>query len=112
MKQKENYDRQHRVRNVDPLPDDSPVWVTTRGTQVPGRVISTTNTPRSYTVSTPTGTVRRNRQHLNHRLNSTSNNVTDASDNLQDLPQPERDKIMTRTQTGTLIRVPDRLMYN
>ena len=62
---KENYDLQHRTRSADVLPENSPDWVRTGNTQVPGRVISTATTPRSYVVSTLTGIIRRNRQHLN-----------------------------------------------
>ena len=115
-KQKENYDLQHRTRSADVLPENSPVWVRTGNTQVPGRVISTATTPRSYVVSTPTGIIRRNRQLLNPRLNTTDSNSDIDIDLSQDTPsinsQPERDKIMTRTQTGTQIRAPDRLAYN
>ena len=115
-KQKENYDLQHRTRSADVLPENSPVWVRTENTLVPGRVISTATTPRSYVVSTPTGIIRRNRQHLNPRLNTTDSNSDIDVDLSQDSPsinsQPERDETMTRTQTGTQIRAPDRLAYN
>ena len=57
-RQKETYDRQHRVRPVPTLPDDTPVWVNTQGRQVPGRVITTAGTPRSYVVEVPSGQVR------------------------------------------------------
>ena len=67
-KQKEIYDLQHHARSADILPKDSPVWVRTENTQVPGRVISTATTPRSYAVTTSSGIIRRNRQHLNPRL--------------------------------------------
>ena len=60
-RQKETYNRQHRVRPVPTLPDDTPVWVNTQGRQVPGRVITTADTPRSYVVEVPSGQVRRNR---------------------------------------------------
>ena len=103
-------------QTADVLPENSPVWVRTGNTQVPGRVIFTATTPRSYVVSTPTGIIRRNRQHLNPRLNTTDSNSNIDIDLSQDTPsinsQPERDKIMTRTQTGTQIRAPDRLAYN
>ena len=61
--------------------------------------------------------VHRNRQHLNRRLNT-------ANDNAQDIPddsitstsphttEPPRNRIMTRTQTGTDIRPPNRLTYD
>ena len=115
-KQKENYDLQHRTRSADVLPENSPDWVRTENTQVPGRVISTATTPRSYVVSTLTGIIRRNQQHLNPGLNTTDSNSDIDIDLSQDTPsinsQPERDKIMTTTQTGTQIGAPDRLAYN
>ena len=45
--QKKNYDRRHRVRFLPLLPEDQPVWVETRGRQVPGRISHTASTPRS-----------------------------------------------------------------
>ena len=79
--------------------------------------MSNAGTPRSYVASTPSGQVRRNRQHLNCRLNT-------ANDNVQDIPddsitstsphttEPPRNRIMARTQTGTDIRPPNRLTYD
>ena len=60
------------------------VWITSEDDQVEGRVVSPAKSPiaRSYVVDTPTGVVRRNRQHWNvapektenseHRTKSTS----------------------------------------
>ena len=116
-KQKKNYDRQHHVRLADTLPDNSAVWVRTGNYQTPGRVVSSSSAPRSYVVSTPTGQVRRNRQHLNQRLNTANDNVTDNPDDDSSTTsphttEPPRDRIMTRTQTGTDIRPPNRLRYD
>jgi len=54
---------------------------------------------------TPCGQVCRNRQHLNRRLNTADDNVADIPDaptatTLPHTPEPQRDRIMTRTQTG------------
>ena len=108
-KQKKNYDRRHGVKPADVLPDDSPVWVTTGNNQIPGRVVSNAATPRSYLVSTSSGLVRRNRQHLHQRLGQADDYplVTTSTTSAE----PERDRIMTRTQTGTNIRPPNRLVY-
>ena len=116
-KQKKNYDRQHHVRLADTLPDNSAVWVRTGNYQTPGRVVSSSSAPRSYVVSTPTGQVRRNRQHLNQRLITANDNVTDNPDDDSSTTsphttEPPRDRIMTRTQTGTDIRPPNRLRYD
>ena len=96
--------------------NDSPVWVTTGNNQTHGRVVSNADTPRSYLVTTPSGPIRRNRRHLNQRLGRANDNSSDIFD---DLPantsapstEPERDRVMTRTQTGTAIRPPNRLVY-
>ena len=89
--------------------------MTTGNSQTPGRVVSNAGTPRSYLVNTPSGPVRRNRQHLNRRLSRTDDNISDIPDIPTTTPsqraEPERDRIMTKTQTGTDIRPPNRLEY-
>ena len=60
-RRKETYDQYYRVCPFPTLPDDTPVWVSTQGRQVPGRVVTTADTPRSYVVEVPSGLVRRNR---------------------------------------------------
>ena len=64
-KQKRDYDRRHRVRQLPDIPDDTTVWVTTDGRQSTGQVITPANAPRSYIVETPSGQLCRNRHHLN-----------------------------------------------
>ena len=49
-----------RVQELTPLPEDTPVWVSTHGQQVPGTFKHVKNTPRSYTVDTLSGQLRRN----------------------------------------------------
>ena len=73
--------------------------------------MSDASTPRSYIVSTPCGQVCRNRQDLSHRLNTADDNVADIPDApittiSPHTPEPQRDKIMARTQTGINIRPP------
>ena len=110
--QKRNYDCRHQVRPADTLPDDSSVWVTTGNSQTPGKVITNAGTPRSYLVNTPSGPVCRNRQHLKHRLSRSDDNTPDIpTPTSTSRDEPERDRIMTRTQTGTDIRPPNRLVY-
>ena len=65
--QRRNYNHRHRVRVLTPIPDDTAVWVTSGNQPTTGQVISPANSPRSYMVETPSGTVRRNRHHLNIR---------------------------------------------
>ena len=66
-KQDDYYNRQHRVKSLPNLPDNTPVWVQTENSQVPGTVVQQAATPRSYVVSTPTGQVKRNRVSLRRR---------------------------------------------
>ncbi len=58
-RQKKNFDTRHILPDI---PDDTEVWVNSGAEPVRGRVINQVNT---YVVSTPSGEVRRNRQHLN-----------------------------------------------
>jgi hypothetical protein len=63
--QKVHFDRRHRAREPSPIPDDAEVWITSEGQPIQGRVLSQADTPRSYVVDTPTGTLVRNQSHLN-----------------------------------------------
>ncbi len=64
-KQQEHYyNQRHRTRPLPPIPDDTPVWIRTGSRQTLGDTLSRAETPRSYITTTPTGEVRRNRQHL------------------------------------------------
>jgi len=105
QQQKQNYDKRHRVQSLPDIPNDTQVWVNTQGNQVSGRVVSTSDTPRSYVVDTPTGRVKRNRAHIIPQppANCDNNNNTP--------PQDSDNQIMTRSRTGTVIRPPDRLTY-
>ena len=92
------------------------MWVITGNDQTSGTVVSNAVTPRSYNVNTPSGPVRRNRQHLNHRLSRINEDNFDIPNDPPSTPrdhaETERDRIMTRTQTGTDIRPPNRLRYD
>ena len=59
-KQDDYYNRQHRVKSLPTLPDNTLVWVKTKNSTVSGTVVKQAATPRSYIVLTPTGQVRRN----------------------------------------------------
>ena len=64
------------MRPLPTLPDDQLVWVNTRGSQTPGRVIEQARSPRSYIVETTSGRVRRNRHHLQSLLHMIPVTVT------------------------------------
>ena len=102
QKQKRDFNRRHNVRPLPPIPNDSDVWITSGENVTPGRVISTAHAPRSYIVETSQSNTRRNRKHLNIVPNS-----SDESPIKKIVETPRR--ILTRTQTGTIIRPPTRL---
>ena len=62
-KHKKNFDRRHSAKSLPDLFPGDPVWLPSK--KVEGTVIDKAGTPRSYTVATPNGQLRRNRRHLN-----------------------------------------------
>ena len=61
-KQVSNFNQGHRARALPAIDTNTPVYVKDKDTT--GVVTGPAETPRSYVVDTPTGTVRRNRIHL------------------------------------------------
>ena len=59
--QKKHFDRHHGVRDLTPLIPGDLVWMPDRETEA---VVEEEVAPRSYNVSTPGGTLRRNRRNL------------------------------------------------
>ena len=101
-RQKRDFDKRHRVKESDAIPSDSPGWITSEGGRMEGTVVSPANSPRSYLVETPSGTVRRNRVHLNVA-------PSQPSENTELQTEIEMRRIVTRSQTGTAVRPPERL---
>ena len=62
--QKKNFDMRHGVHTQPDIPDDTEVWINSGSEPVRGTVLTQANAPRSYVVRTPSGVIRRNRQHL------------------------------------------------
>ncbi|KAJ8366288.1 hypothetical protein AAFF_G00363110 [Aldrovandia affinis] len=62
QKQQQNYNRRHRAHDMPHLQPGDHVWV--KDMLQRGTVVSTADTPRSYLIETPRGTLRRNRFHL------------------------------------------------
>ena len=60
-KQKRNFDKRHKARQLNPLAPGDSVWIPS--IHVEGTVKKEV-APRSYQVSTSHGSLRRNRQHL------------------------------------------------
>ncbi|KAL5510819.1 hypothetical protein EMCRGX_G006423 [Ephydatia muelleri] len=132
--QKSNYDRHHRVHQLPDIPDQTEVWITTdKSKPTPGIVVGKAGAPRSYIVETQGGLARRNRHHLNVVPNVVRQGAEEPQqpDSLEQEPeqvekpqqpntyeqeqdhQPqEPHRIMTRSQTGTAIRPPERFGWN
>ena len=66
-KQRRDYNDRHRVRPLDPLLLDTPVWIRTEQNQTTGHIHSPANTPRSYIVTTTDGQELRTQKHLTPR---------------------------------------------
>ena len=82
QRQKQDYDRRHRVRRLPPIPDETEVWITSGPQPIQGRA-TPAKAPRSYTVITESGEVRRNRSHLNVIPNtSTTSKSTEPKNHL------------------------------
>ena len=110
-RQMKDFDREHRVHDLPEIPDDTEVWVTSDAGPIPGRIVTTAETHRSYVVETPTGEVRRNRSQLRVQAETpTAGEETPADGEDQPPPpQPSQDPpkvIMTRSRTGTQVRPP------
>ena len=106
-KQKKDYDRRHRTKELREIPDNTTVWITTGKQPVPGKVLYPADTPRSYIVQTPSGNVRRNRSQLNVQPPSTPTSPTTPPGTRSTVvPQASRSPIMTRSRSGTSIQPP------
>ena len=89
-RQKTDYDRRHRVLEIPDIPD---VWITTNGQPTTRRTVTTAGTPRSYTVQTRNGHIRRNRSQLNVDPRQPSDTGVQTS------PYPICSPIQTRSHT-------------
>ena len=106
--QKENYNRQHRVRTLPELPENQAVWIGIRGQsgpQIPGQISCPASTPHSYIVETLSGELHRNRAHLWTQSDAQLSETADAP-TTTNYSSP-----VTHLQTGTSIRPPDYLQY-
>ena len=109
-RQKTDFDHRHQTRETLDIPNDTDVRVFTGQESVRGTVTTSTEQPRSYMGSTPSGDLRQNRSHLN--IVSPSEQPPTITDNKSpssvsaDLRPPI---IMTRSRTGTVISRPDYL---
>ena len=122
--QKRHYDQRHKCRPLPDIPDGSKVWVMDGDIPTPATETHQVEAPRSYTVETEKGTIRRNRYHLKAvppvpdpeggtLPSSTEAEKMVAGDQRNQIYQQTETtspphRIMTRSRTGTAIRPPDR----
>ena len=69
------------IRDTGHTPEGTPVWISTQGNQSPGTVSQQLESPRSYTVDTPTGQVKRNRRNLRHKPENTTSERPETVEN-------------------------------
>ena len=118
MNDARSFDKRHGARNLEPLVPGEDVWIT--DARVQGTVVSTHNTPRSYLVQVPQGTLRRNRHHLVPL--QTNSGVVNADEQVGEdsaTPEPAPPPASTsgedpttetvRTRSGREVRQPQRL---
>ena len=108
--QKRNYNRRHHARPLSHIEDETFVWTRTDNRQTLGKVVAPADAPRSYIVDTPSGEVRRNRQHLVPVPVSEEDQDTPSE---LELPTQcyRQSPIKTRSKTGTPIMAPERLYH-
>ena len=101
-KQKKDFDCYHGVHSLPPISDDTDVWINCDdGRQMPGKILSTAQSPRSYVVQTSSGQLRRNRSNIKVMP------IPAAQDN-EHLCASQPTIMMMTTQTGTEIKPPAR----
>jgi len=100
-RQKSNYDRGHRARELTPLEPGDTVWVPDRDSS--GTIVEETS-PHSHIVETPEGSYRRNRRHL-IRMSPAGTNHETGADGPETEQQEERS---LRSRSGRLPRPPER----
>ena len=98
-RQKRDYDKRHRTHSVPELPAGTGVWINTDGRNTEGVANPSLSAPRSYTVTTANGTVRRNRSHHNVVPDSTQTQLTAGQEPPMTGPPTQR-MILTRQDSS------------
>lgn len=99
--QRKTFGRRHRVKELPKLNSGNKVWI--RDMKKEGTVVDKDKQPRSYTVQSDLGLLRRNRSAL-VKLPTSSQPATGRQG-----PPVEHDGPMTRSRAGKIITPPDRL---
>ena len=105
-KQRVYFDKKHHTKELSSIPDDTSIWIGSDKGLVSGQVVSTAQTPSLYNVETPDGQIQRNHIHLRvaPETSSASNDETPTLSRSVE----SSNCVMTRLQTGTVIRPPSR----
>ena len=114
-RQTRNFDSRHGVRELPPLVEGSQVWITDQETKgiVNKETSSYKETSSSYQVTTPKGTIRRNRKHLialpdtNVALPDTNTDLKPQSTESPKTVASEAENIVT-TRSGRTARMLER----
>ena len=108
--QKKCFDDHHAVKELKEIPSGTAVWV--RDLKVPAVVTNAAETPRSYIIQTPKGTVRRNRKFLNtypsKQVDTEGRMPLESKDAAEILPSA-KDTSHVTTRSGRISRPPLRL---
>ena len=107
QQQEKNYDVRYRVREQPDIPEDTEVWIQSESMPIRGRVSTPANTPRCI-VRTPSGELRRNRNHLSTIPPIEGDPANTPSTESEETNQQVGSRIMTRSHTGTIVFPPDR----
>ena len=106
QRQKEDFDRRHRTHPLPVLPAGTGVWINTGGHCTEGVANPDQSAPRSYSVTTDRGTVRRNRSHLNVVPDATQTSTSSNPPIVRTADDPTPHRIMTRSRTGATAASP------
>lgn len=115
MRQTECFNKRHRTRDLDKLIPGNPVWIA--NAKATGTVTSVHPTPRSYVISGPQGTIRRNRSHLvplpisetHTETQLTQSNERNTPAEILSEPQAHQTPDVVRTRSGREVVKPKRL---
>lgn len=102
VKQRKSFNLRHRTKDLPVLVQGQRVWI--RTAQTTATVQGPASTPRSYTVETDQGSLRRNRAHLT----VLPERSLSCSDETETVPR-QTDSGETVTRSGRVSRPPDRL---
>nr|XP_039248050.1 uncharacterized protein K02A2.6-like [Styela clava] len=115
MKQKMHFDKRHRAQNMEKLQISDHAWIKDGLQKEQGVITGYADTPRSYMILTPSGTLRRNRRHLKkvpERPTSDEETESPIKTDVQvepNEPDQENTEKVNITRSGQISRPPEKL---